>query len=90
MTTLSIFTLKEEANRWESRAGHAFKSSNYAFCVEYVNLALTYTPADSKHTFSLLLCRRSQAVQQLGDYESGLEDAKHAAKMNPGLLEVFI
>ena len=82
--------IKEEARRWEARAAHAFKSSYYSFCVDYVNLALKYTPADSKQTFSLLLCQRSQAVQQLGDYEKGLEDAKDASKMNPGLLEVII
>ena len=64
-------------------------SSAYTFCIDYVNLALKYTPADSKQTFSLLLCRRSQAFQQRGDYERGLEDAKNASMMNPDMSEVI-
>ncbi|XP_015747421.1 PREDICTED: dnaJ homolog subfamily C member 7-like [Acropora digitifera] len=70
---------EEEAKRWEVRAAHAFDSSAYTFCIDYLNLALKYTPADYKQTFSLLLCRRSQAFQQLRDYERALEDAKAAS-----------
>lgn len=54
-----------------------------------MNLALKYTPADYKQTFSLLLCRRSQAFQQLRDYERALEDAKAASMMNPDMSEVI-
>ena len=64
-------------------------SRAYTFCIDYVNLALKYTPADCKQTFSLLLCRRSQAFQQLGDYERGLEDAQTASMMNPDMSEVI-
>jgi len=85
----NILSLQEEAKRWEVRAAHAFVSSAYTFCIDYVNLALKYTPADSKQTFSLLLCQRSQAFQRLGDYERGLEDAKTASMMNPEMFEVI-
>ena len=81
--------MKEEAKRWEDRAAHAFVSSAYNFSIDYVNLALKYTPADCEQTFSLLLCRRSQAFQQLGDYERALEDAKNASMMNPDMFEVI-
>ncbi|KAJ7371766.1 TPR and ankyrin repeat-containing protein 1 [Desmophyllum pertusum] len=81
---------EEEANRWKDRAAHAFKSSNYNVCIDYVNLALKYTPADSKQTFSLLLCQRSEASQRLGDCEHGLDDAKNASMMNPGMLEGYL
>ena len=50
---------------------------------------MKYTPADCKQTFSLLLCQRSQAFQQLGDYERALEDAKTASMMNPDMSEVI-
>ncbi|KAJ7371742.1 TPR and ankyrin repeat-containing protein 1 [Desmophyllum pertusum] len=81
---------EEEAKRWKDRAAHAFESRHYNFCIDYVNLALKYTPADSKQTFSLLLCQRSEASQKLGDYEHGLDDAKNAAMMNPGMLEGYL
>ncbi|XP_074628132.1 TPR and ankyrin repeat-containing protein 1-like isoform X4 [Acropora palmata] len=80
---------EDEAKRWEVRAAHAFESSAYTFCIDYVNLALKYTPADCKQTFSLLLCQRSQAFQQLGDYERALEDAKTASMMNPDMSEGY-
>ena len=82
--------LKEEAKGWQTRASNVFKLCHYSFCIEYVNLALKYTPADRKQTFSLLLCQRSQAEQQLGHYTSGLEDAKKASMMTPEMLEVIV
>ena len=88
-TTYLQSSLKEEAKGWQVRASHVFNLGDYSSCIEYVNLALKYTPADSKRTFSLLLCQRSQAEQQLGDDTTGLEDAKKASMMSPEMPEVI-
>ena len=60
----------------------------YKSCIECVNLALKYTPAESTGIFSRLLSQRSEAEQRLGEYTSGLEDAKKASMMTADMLEV--
>ena len=74
---------------WKNRASHVFKLGHYTSCIECANLALKYTPAESKRVFSLLLCQRSEAENQLGDYTSGLKDAKKATMMTPEMLGVI-
>ena len=51
-------------------------------------MALKYTPAESTGIFSRLLSQRSEAEQRLGEYTSGLEDAKKASMMTADMLEV--
>ena len=51
-------------------------------------MALKYTPGESTGIFSRLLSQRSEAEQRLGEYTSGLEDAKKASMMTADMLEV--
>ena len=51
-------------------------------------MALKYTPGESTGIFSRLLSQRSEAEQRLGEYTSGLEDAKRASMMTADMLEV--
>lgn len=81
---------EEEAKRWGERANQTFHLRNYNLSIDYLNQALMYTPADSRETFSHLLCRRSEAYQQLKNFQSGLEDAVNASKICPRMSEVYL
>lgn len=60
----------------------------YKSCIECINLALKYTPAESTGIFSRLLSQRSEVEQQLGEYTRGLEDARKASMIAVDMLEV--